>query len=158
MKKIIILFVVIALMAKVSVAQDYKTGIGLRAGAFWGFNVKHFIAENKALEGILHFRYGGFGICGLYEVHVVAFKVPQLKFYYGFGAHIGFYGEKHYYDNNNVYYGENTTTLGIDGIAALEYKITNIPFVVGVDIKPFIDLINPGPTNWDGALNIRFVF
>ena len=96
MKKIILLLAAVFLTVLLSNAQDYKTGVGVRAGGFAGFNVKHFIAENKALEGTLHFRYGGFGVCGLYEVHVVAFQVPQLKFYYGFGAHIGFYDEKHY--------------------------------------------------------------
>lgn len=150
----------IALSAGAS-AQDYKTGIGLRAGGYPGLNIKHFISDNKALEGIVHFRYHGIGITGLYEVHIVAFKVPELKFYYGLGAHIGFYNGGYYYKKNHgvkEYYSDNTTTIGIDGVLGLEYKIKNAPLVVGVDVKPFFDLVDAGPNYWDGALNVRFVF
>lgn len=160
-KKIIFTVLIVLIIIKTAAAQDYKTGIGIRGGYFSGLTVKHFINDNRALEGIIHFRYHGFGIAGLYEVHVVAFKVPALKFYYGGGVHIGFYDGYYYYKVKRgirEYYGERTTSIGIDGILGLEYKIEGIPFVVGVDLKPFFDIVEPGPGYWDGALNLRYVF
>ena len=140
---------------------NYNTAIGLRAGYYPGLTIKHFFNGNKAFEGIVHFRYHGVGFTGLYEVHVVAFKVPELHFYYGIGGHIGFYDGHYYYKikhGDYIYYDDRTTSIGIDGILGLEYKIPGIPFVVGADVKPFFDIVEPGPGYWDGALNIRFTF
>jgi len=35
------------------------------------------------------FRWGGYNLTGLYEIHTNAFDEPQLNFYYGAGGHIG---------------------------------------------------------------------
>jgi hypothetical protein len=48
--------------------------------------------NSTALEGILGIRNHGLVVTGLYEIHQPAFNVPKLKFYYGFGAHVGAVG------------------------------------------------------------------
>ena len=91
MKKIVLtFFMVISIVAFVS-AQEYKTGIGIRAGFSSGLTIKHFKNSKVALEGLLTTRWQGFDITGLYEVHNKAFDVDHLNWYYGGGAHIGFY-------------------------------------------------------------------
>jgi hypothetical protein len=81
MKKIILLSVPIITFANLGLTQYYNTGIGLRGGWFNGFTVKHFIGENKALEGILITRWRGFNITGLHEVHHNTFYVAGLNWY-----------------------------------------------------------------------------
>ena len=75
MKKIVltlILFVGIVILAE---AQDYTTGVGLRAGFSNGLTIKHFVKEQSAYEILLATRWKGFEITGLYEFHNQAFDV-----------------------------------------------------------------------------------
>jgi hypothetical protein len=126
-------------------SSTYNTGIGLRGGLASGLTVKHFIREGAALEGIISPAYkGSFIITGLYEIHAPAFSVSGLQWYYGAGAHIGFY--------------PGGVPIGIDGILGIEYKIFEIPFVVGLDIKPAIHLNYFSASYFDGALSLRYAF
>ena len=52
-----------------AIAQDYKTGIGIRGGTQNGLTVKHFFSEHSAIEGIVSTRWEGFYVIGLYEWH-----------------------------------------------------------------------------------------
>jgi len=81
-REIIAFLLVISLIGHVK-AQEYKTSLGLRAGSSWGLSVKHFESSKAALEGLLTFRWEGFGATGLYEVHNKAFEVDHLYWYYG---------------------------------------------------------------------------
>ncbi len=137
-------------------AQNYQTGIGVRAGAFNGITAKHFITGSHAVEGILSFRWGGFTATGLYEVHDNAFDAPGLQWYYGFGAHIGFWnGPRAWWaDEGNSY-----VVVGVDGIIGLEYTFTEVPISVGLDWKPALNLIGYSGFWADGGgLSIRYVF
>lgn len=137
-------------------AQDYKTAVGLRGGAGLGITVKHFINEKAALEGIVNSRWDGFNITGLYEVHVNAFNTTGLNWYYGGGAHIGFW------DGNNVPWindVDSYTIIGIDFIGGLEYRMEDFPLVVSVDWKPAINF--SGYTGFwgdNGAFSVRYCF
>jgi hypothetical protein len=72
--------------------QEYKTGIGIRFGGLTsGLTVKHFTNPSAALEGILSFGYRSFIITGLYEKHNAVSDASSLKWFYGIGAHIGFF-------------------------------------------------------------------
>lgn len=145
--------------------DTYKTGIGIRGGNYPGLTIKHFISGNSALEGILHThtRYRGFLFTGLYEIHAQAFNVARLHWFYGLGGHFGLYKERYYRDRFGYYCNdgrcdENLLVIGVDGILGLEYHITEIPFTIGLDIKPFFDILNPGYGYLDGALSIRYTF
>jgi len=136
-------------------AQDYKTGIGIRAGFSSGVTLKHFKSRKVALEGLLTTRWQGFDLTGLYEVHNKAFDVNNLNWYYGGGAHIGFY------NGNYTEWGRNGTTytvIGIDGILGLEYTFDEIPINLGIDWKPTFNLIGYTGIWSEGALSIRYVF
>lgn len=157
MKKII-LIACAAIFSMTSHSQAYETGIGLRGGLSNGITVKHFIGSDVALEGILHTRWRGFGITGLFEIHANAFGVDELFWYYGGGGHIGFYP---YYDNSpfDDEFSGNTTVIGVDGILGIEYNIREIPINVSVDWKPTVNLIGlSGPYLDGGALSVRYTF
>jgi len=67
MEKLISIVIIGLSMFSSGLAQDYKTGIGLRGDYFNGLTVKHFIASKAAIEGILSSRWQGFQVTGLYE-------------------------------------------------------------------------------------------
>lgn len=139
-------------------AQDYKTGIGLRAGYPAGLTVKHFLNRTAALEGLLSTRWGGFVVTGLFEAQKPLADVKRLNWYYGFGAHVGFWNGNYRYN----YWGDPGTAytiVGIDGILGLEYNFKEIPINIGLDWKPAFNLT--GFTGWwgdNGALSIRYIF
>ncbi len=135
--------------------QDYETALGLRAGGFSGLTIKHFLNENNALEGLLHFWGYGFGITGLYEIHANAFNTTGLNWYYGAGAGIASWSSAGWLYNR---YYNNTFALGIDGIIGIEYNIQEIPINIGIDFKPRLNLIGIFGLYPDGALSIRYTF
>jgi hypothetical protein len=157
MKKIILLsLLVIATFVTVK-AQDYNTGIGLRAGSFSGLTVKHFINSSHAVEGILSSRWEGIDIAGLYEFHNPAFNAPGLNWYYGVGAHIGFWdGDHPHWD----YDDDDHTVVGINGILGLEFTFAQAPINLSLDWMPTFNVTGDDDEFWaDGvALSIRYVF
>ncbi|MBI4945418.1 MAG: hypothetical protein HY840_03345 [Bacteroidetes bacterium] len=153
-------------------AQDYKTGIGFRGGWTSGITAKHFIKEGRAMEGIFSSGWGwrGFQITGLYEIHKAAFTKDDIKglfWFYGGGAHFGGgYGYDYWhqtgpYSWNGYYERRHYSTLGIDGIFGIEYRIPDLPVTIALDVKPFFEF--SGYRNypfhfWDSAFTIRYVF
>lgn len=150
---------------------DYNTGIGLRAGhAESGLTVKHFINNGAAIEGILSsgWYYGGSRITGLYEMQKPLGS--NFSWFWGVGGHIGMYRERYWYRGdckNGTYEYKGTVyncdgsrvIVGIDGIIGLEYKFEQIPFTIGLDLKPSIDIIGWGRSNFtDAAFSFRYVF
>lgn len=154
-------------------AVSYNTGIGIRFGGWEsGLTVKHFIKSNVAVEGILSsgWHYRGSRITGLYEIQKSISGAPGLYWFYGVGAHIGFYNERYWYNgdcnkdgrywHNGRWYNCDGTraTIGIDGIIGLEYHFNEIPFTIGLDLKPSIGLIGYGGRFGDSAFTVRYAF
>jgi hypothetical protein len=143
---------------------DYNTGIGIRFGYDGGASIKHFIKENAALEGILSAAWGyrGFRLTGLYEVHKQLPNAEGFKWYFGGGAHVGFYDGYYwngYHNGKNIYYYDRLYTIvGVDGILGLEYKFEDAPFTLGLDVKPYVNLWGWGSHFWDGGFSARYVF
>ena len=151
--------------------QDYQTSLGLRIGAYPGLTIKHFLNSNRALEGILLTRKGGASITGLYEIHTPAFKAERLQAYGGIGGHINFF-ERHngrywrwdkddrYDDESGINIGDETyIAIGVDMILGLEYTFVDLPFNLGVDWKPALNIIGDfGLSTNQFAISFRFVF
>jgi hypothetical protein len=171
-KYFITLFFLSLFSGNLLLAQDYKTGIGLRCGWLGGLTVKHFISDGTALEGILSSGWGyhGYQFTGLYEKHKAAFTKDDAKgffWYYGGGAHFAWgYKYKVWINTSNGqvlsgYWDDHRySAFGVDGIFGLEYKVEDVPVTFSVDIKPFIEFSNYNnyPFHfWDGAFTIRFI-
>jgi hypothetical protein len=155
MKKLLITFSACLLITLAVNAQDYQTGIGFRGGLSNGLTIKHFITSDKALEGLLAARWGGFNVTGLYEIHANAFDATGLYWYYGFGGHIGTWNTK--YSSDRGY--DNTSIIGIDGILGIEYNIGAIPFNISLDYKPGFNILGDfGFWGDEFAISIRYVF
>ncbi|MDZ7738804.1 MAG: hypothetical protein U5K32_07020 [Bacteroidales bacterium] len=154
MKKLAIIVFALFILGFSAGAQDYRTGVGLRAGFPYGLSVKHFLNETNALEGILASSWGGFVVTGLYENEHWTGEYPGLNWFWGFGAHIGFWDNNNYINDINV-----GTVLGADFITGLEYTFDEIPLNLSLDVMPSVNLI--GYTGWGGiygGLSIRYVF
>ena len=156
MKKIILTLTLVIFISAYASAQDYNTGVGLRLGFSNGLTVKHFLSQRSAVEGLLATRWRGFEITGLYEVHNQAFEVDRLNWYFGGGAHIGFWNG----DNTNWGdTGTNYTLIGIDGILGIEYNFSEVPINLSLDWKPGFNLTGyTGFWGDGGALSIRYIF
>lgn len=157
MKKITLMLMAFFTAITISYGQaDYQTGIGVRGGLSNGITIKHFLGSQSAIEGIAAFRWGGYNLTGLYEIHTNAFDEPQLNFYYGAGGHIGFWdGDANpWFDDNQSY-----TVIGIDGILGLEYTFKEIPINLSLDWKPGFNLVgDSGFWGDEAAFSARFVF
>jgi hypothetical protein len=142
-------------------AQDYKMAAGLKFGGFEnGISGKYFIDANTAIEGLLGFRNSGLVVTGLYEIHQQAFNVPALKFYYGFGGHIGSVGQGTYrtFNGNDRIYTKPQLLLGGDGVVGLEYIIPESPIAVSLDLNPRVELVTGPYFDLAPGLGIKYVF
>jgi hypothetical protein len=156
MKRTILILFIISLLSVASFGQDYRTSLGLRAGLPYGLTVKHFLSKYNALEGILASRWQGFIITGLYENEHQTGQYPGLNWYWGLGAHIGFWGVD---ENPNLNTGYSGSVIGVDGVLGLEYTFDEIPLNLAIDILPSVNLIGTtGLAGINGAISVRYVF
>jgi len=154
MKKILVVIAAVLMSAAVN-AQDFELAVGLRGGLANGLTGKKTMGEGKAIEAILSTYSKGFVATGLIEFYKPAFGVDGLNWFYGGGAHVGFWS-----GSTNPWSTTNSSAMvaGIDGIIGLEFKIPDIPFHIGVDYKPAINLIGNTGFWWDGGgLSIRYI-
>jgi hypothetical protein len=122
---------------------DYKTAVGLKFGGYEnGISIKYFTTNTVALEGVIGFRDNGVVITGLYEMNQEAFGLPELKFYYGAGAHIGAVGSGVYrtIGGTSETYNRGQILLGVDGTIGLEYRIPQSPIAISLDLNPRVEL------------------
>lgn len=144
----ILLGITLSLFCLSATAQNYNTGIGLRAGDASGLTVKHFIGANTAIDGIITTDkdLSAFRVTGLYEIHTSAFNTNQLFWFYGGGGHFGSSGK-------------SDVNIGIDGVVGLEWVVPEIPFSFSMDVKPSLDIIDEIDLDFlQAGLSIRYVF
>lgn len=157
MKKIFFLTLFSMLFAFSSQAQSYDTGIGIRYGWGKGLTVKHFLGEQVALEGILNSQWKGFSLTGLVEYHKPLLNSDLLNWYYGGGAHIGWWNGK--YDYKPQFESGTNTVIGMVGVLGVELHLDFIPISISGDWKPSLNLIGASGFWGDGgALSIRYTF
>ncbi|RFZ85931.1 hypothetical protein DYU05_10200 [Mucilaginibacter terrenus] len=163
MKKLTLLTFLLASLMFISSrvdAQDYKTAVGLKFGGYEsGPSIKYFLDQSTALEGIIGIRNHGVVVTGLYELHQPAFNVAMLKFYYGFGAHVGSIGKGTYktFGNDQVY-TDHHILLGADGVLGLEYKIPEAPIAVSLDLNPRVELATGPFFDLAPGLGLKYTF
>ncbi|MDQ3140901.1 MAG: hypothetical protein M3Q56_01500 [Bacteroidota bacterium] len=146
-------------------AQDYNNAVGLRLAWGYGLTGKFFLNERAAIEGILNYRsygvpgfkYNYLRVTGLYEIHNDISSIDGLRWYYGGGAFVGFYGG----DWDDYYTGnESSTYIGLAGVLGLDYKFESVPINLSVDWIPSFVITGYGNgfTAENGGLAVRFTF
>lgn len=131
MKKSLVLFSIVTIIALSSKAQEYKTAVGIRLGPNSaaispGFTIKHFLNETNAVEGIVGIS-NGIGLCALYEWHHPIEAVDHLHWFVGAGGYAAF--------------RYSSSFIGAAGIAGLDYKFDQIPLNISIDWKPELNII-----------------
>lgn len=158
MKKTALILGFAALLSLSAAAQQYDKAIGIRGGLFNGVTYKQAISSNTYLEGIASFRWNGFMVTGLYEItQPIDSNAPGLDWYYGFGAHVGFYdaNEDGPWDEGDF----DGPMIGADGILGMEYTFGEVPVNLSLDWKPAINLFGyDGFWSDNVALSIRYTF
>ncbi len=141
--------------AQMNEGSDYKTALGVKVypGAV---SIKHFIAHNRAVEGLGYISADGFRLTGLYELHNDISSVAGLKWYVGGGGHVGIWSDiwKNKYPTRN-----GGLAIGVDGVLGIDYKISGVPLNLSFDWQPSFNLIgyNYFEGGW-GGIGIRYTF
>ena len=134
-----------------STANSYKTAVGVKIFDGGGISVKHFLDDKNVAEIIGYFYYKGFRLTGLYEIHNDIATLPGLKWYYGAGAHMGFY--------KATVSHTRSTIFGIDGVVGLDYKFDSAPINISLDWQPSFEFASGfGLSGSWGGLGIRYTF
>ena len=143
---LVCMFVIITATAQNKTANSlsYKTAIGVKVWNGAGVTLKTFLTERDALEFIGFFNTYGTRITGLYEFHGNLNTEGNLKWYVGFGGHVGLYKP-------------NITVIGVDGVIGIDYKFANAPINLALDWQPSLELKKDYGfnSNW-GGFAIRF--
>jgi hypothetical protein len=152
--KRIALVIVLAIIAVQVNAQNktansltYKTGIGLKLWDGGGITLKTFIQDKKAVEIIGFFNGDGARVTGLYELHGDLSTEGNLKWYFGAGAHVGFYKIN----------SKSKTIIGVDGVLGLDYKFKELPLNLSLDWQPSFEFESSyGFTGAFFGLSVRY--
>jgi hypothetical protein len=139
-----------------SAQQTYKTGLGLRGGYPSGITAKHFISGTNAIEGVLSFGWGGFGITGLYQIHNQIPDAPGFKWYYGGGAHLGTSNAA----KGNPWSGTTGSKvfIGVDGVLGAEYVFAEAPISISLDVLPILNIVEDLGVWFNAGLSVRYTF
>ena len=121
-------------------AQTYRTAGGLRLSPDgFGLSGKQFLDRGLALEsvvsvgGLTLFEGKSITLTGLVEYHI-PFPDPQLRLFFGGGAHGG------YLEHRSIY-NKDEGIFGFDGIGGIEYLFRKAPLGLSLDFKPAINFL-----------------
>jgi hypothetical protein len=127
----------------------YRSSFGVKVFPF-ALDAKFFVGKkNRAIEFIGYID-DGFRLTGLYEFHGDLNGRKNLKFYFGIGAHGGYYETT----------PEEGISAGFDGVVGLDYKFLRLPLALALDFQPSLELVTP-KTEFQpgrGGLSVRFAF
>lgn len=155
MKRTLTIMLLLVAITAGTHAQSYKSAIGLRGGDPFGVTFKTFISNINALELIVGSGYWGneFAITGFYQWQQPTDWTPNLDWFIGPGAHLGFWNE-----SSKEEYGTGVV-IGVDGIIGLEYTLDDIPLNFSVGLGPTFQFTSgPGWYYWNGGFAVRYVF
>jgi hypothetical protein len=125
-------------------AQNYTRDAGIRLGDYFSATYRQYMDDDQAIEGLLLLGRHGMTITVMKEYFQPAMShlSDHLYFQYGFGAHVGFRYIDRYRVLNRVYLLEKhrfSPLIGVDGLAGIEYRFPEFPFLIGFDIKPYFE-------------------
>ncbi|RYY12657.1 MAG: hypothetical protein EOO04_33240 [Chitinophagaceae bacterium] len=146
---VMLIFTATQSMAQKGMGSTYKTALGVRVdfgdgGTGFGFNGKHFLTENNAIDANLIFFDGGaVGLGGEFQYNDDINGAAGLKWYAGIGP--------------NFIFGNGYTNVQLRPVLGLDYKITTAPIDFAFDWRPMFTLNNG--TNFTAGrfgLSVRF--
>ena len=139
--------------------RGYNTMIGFRAGTSVGGTLKRFVTDHSAVELIVFNRWKGWNGTLLYLQHLDIREVSGFEFYFGGGAHYGYWDEPTA-EPPWVYKGTQDYRLyGVDFVSGLEYNFNNSNVYVSFDWKPAYNFVDFTKLWWDeAAFSLKYAF
>jgi hypothetical protein len=150
-------------------AQNNNYSIGLRMGSYTGISARFNFESQTSLELIL-----GGKDHGLTSTFLLQFNKPidlywsrGFSWYWGVGSHFGYMRTDNYVNYFNIKsdesfdYFRTVPTAGIDGSIGLMYEFAEVPIVLALDAKPFVEIINVRRLRmriFETSLTVRYKF
>jgi hypothetical protein len=170
MKHILTIAIILILgFSTLNTKAQYTNGIGLRGGWTVGLSVKHFIAPQGALEGMLTNHVDGIGYIfrAMFEFqqrnhNYNLFEIANVFWFAGGGLHTRFVVPF----AGTLVTQDRGAAIGAAAIAGIEYKIPHLPITLGIDLCPWYEFFTTQKVlndlkntfNLDGGLTARFIF
>lgn len=164
---IIILMAIFMILHSQAKAQYSENHIGIRGGMHGGIYYQNLISSGTAETSffamisanreslratILRLTYE----TSLGEI------ADNLFFVWGYGGHAGFSVTDNTYSLGRKYQFEYTRfrpLIGIDGWAGLEFRFRTLPLTIGLNLKPYMELMFPGFINIvPGDVGLSFAY
>ncbi|MCD4769931.1 MAG: hypothetical protein K8R35_07180 [Bacteroidales bacterium] len=148
----IILAAILMLIGKPLSAQVGENHIGLRGGIHSGVYYQNLVAAGNAERSFYALLSANFNSARItvmkitYETSLSEIA-DNLFFTWGYGGHVGFTITDHTYFLSRKYqfeYERFRPLIGMDGWGGLEYRFIGIPMTIGLNIKPFFEIMVPG--------------
>jgi hypothetical protein len=164
MKKYLLL-VLIIIISKSLLSQNYDKAVGIRGGISPGFEYRFYTSDSDAYKFLLSWRDNGLQLHALKEIHrydVFDFS-EQLVLFYGAGIHAGFesWNEVRFSGNARWSTTQTSPVAGIDGLAGVEYLFYEVPVSLGLEVKPYFELFGKPTFDiqlFDFAFTIKYLF
>jgi hypothetical protein len=164
MKKTILLTSIVILLFHTSTySQEAMRQAGVRTGIRSGVFFQHTSAAGNAEIGynaMLGFNNNGIQFTGLRIIYETMLSdiSPDLFFSWGYGVtdHMSFFGERYNFSGDRF-----CPVFGADGWIAAEYRFREIPLIIGVNVKPYVELTIPAFVRLmpvDLGISVSYVF
>lgn len=145
--------------------QMYENALGIRAGQTRGIEYRLYTDDANSYKFLLGSRDDGVQFHAFKEFHkyeLFSFT-DQLALVYGLGIHVGYekWTEGYNYGGIHYYHEETAFLTGMDGLVGLEYYFYEIPISLGLELKPYFDLLGRDTFSfepWDFAFTIKYLF
>jgi hypothetical protein len=139
--------------------------LGYRTGLFYQVTSETGNAET-GFNALLSFNNHGLQLTGLRIIYENSLNgiSPNLFFGWGYGGHAGFIysdhvkalGEDYYF-----YHDRFCPLFGVDGWLSAEYRIRDIPIIVSLNLKPYLEITIPAFVRLmpaDFGFSVAYVF
>jgi hypothetical protein len=148
MKHVIRLLTIVLLLwvQQSSGQQPYEHAAGIRAGYSSGITYKYFFLHSlNAIQADLLYNAHGLNISGMYVIHNEPIRKDRWLLYFGGGPFGGQW--------------DGDFSVGITGIAGMEYVPRKLPLNFGLDWKPMLNVYRNFDYEFlDFGFSIRYRF
>lgn len=162
---IFLIFIITACLNAQDAMKQAGVRTGYRGGLFFQSSTGAGNAE-IAYKAMVGFNNNGIQFTGLKIIYETALSdiSPDLYFAWGYGLHAGFIVTDHisYFGENYNFQGDRFCPLfGADGWLAADYRFNDIPLVISINIKPFVEFTIPAFVKVfpaDVGISVSYVF
>ena len=170
MKKLCLIIITALILLPAELAgQGLYRQAGVRTGVRGGLFIQVPSAAGNGVvdyQAMLGFSNNGLQLTALRIIYetVISDISPDLYFAWGYGGHAGFIVTDHlsFLGERYNFAGERfCPVVGADGWAAAEYRFRDIPLIISVNVKPYVELSIPAFVRLmpaDIGISVSYIF